>query len=555
MKQIFAYMVAGMSLLATSSCSDFLNTVPYDALSPSTTWKTEQDAEKFLVGCYDGWIDETGILYWDCASDYGYNNFPWEGFTNVGNGSMSAGLKEVVDYYKFDKIRTCNDFLTNVENVSFTDEAKKKDMVAQVKVIRAYKYFIMNWLYGGVAIIESRESSEEAMVPRNTEAEVNDFIERELDEAIPMFIHDKADTRGYVDRATALALKMRHALYYGKYERAKEAAQAIISMDIYDLDPDFQNVFSLAGKNSKEIIASAQHVENLYENWSIATMYNNGDGGWSSMVPTKHLLDAFEMDNGLTKEEAGEYYNPVHPFAHRDPRMAVTLVFPGMNWVKEDGSIEVFNTLDAVLPFDVNKDGKVDENDKNANDPKGPDNASKTALTWGKYTLPITQYGDIWNTSVCPILFRYAEVLLSYAEAENELNGPSGDVYAKLNKVRNRAGMPSVDEAKYNTKAKLRELIRRERSVELAGEGLRRADILRWKDSDDKMLAETVLNGDLVRFTGTINYDETDPYMRAVISDKTELIESRRFATHNRYFPIPQEAIDLNGKIEQNPGY
>ena len=70
--------MAGVSLLATTSCSDFLNTAPYDALAPSNTWKTEGDAEKFLIGCYDGWIDESGILYWDCASDFGYSNFLWD---------------------------------------------------------------------------------------------------------------------------------------------------------------------------------------------------------------------------------------------------------------------------------------------------------------------------------------------------------------------------------------------------------------------------------------------------------------------------------------------
>lgn len=75
MKRIITYMMAGVSLLATSSCSDFLDTVPYDALAPSNTWKTEDDAAKFLTGCYDGWIDEKGIFYWDCASDFGYSNF------------------------------------------------------------------------------------------------------------------------------------------------------------------------------------------------------------------------------------------------------------------------------------------------------------------------------------------------------------------------------------------------------------------------------------------------------------------------------------------------
>ena len=64
MKRVLVYMLAGMALVGTS-CSDFLDTIPHDALSPSTTWQTEKDAEKFLIGCYDGWADETGILYWD----------------------------------------------------------------------------------------------------------------------------------------------------------------------------------------------------------------------------------------------------------------------------------------------------------------------------------------------------------------------------------------------------------------------------------------------------------------------------------------------------------
>lgn len=545
MKKLTTYMVAGMALFATPSCSDFLDTAPYDQLSPATTWKTEDDAQKFLVGCYDYWIEEDAIIYWDCTSDFGYNNFPWEGYNLVGNGSM-APAGNTPDYYNYGKIRSCNDFLINIENVSFANEANKKDMIAQVKTIRAYKYFIMNWMYGGVPIIESCNSSEEAMVPRNTEAEVNQFIEDELDEAIPMFKNDKADTRGYIDRATALALKMRHALIYGKWERAKSAAKAIIDMGIYDLDPDFLHVFSLAGKDSEEIIAAAQHINSLYSSWYLVCLANNGDGGWSSIVPTWNLVDEYEMDNGLTKEEAGEYYDPVHPFAHRDPRLAMTIAFPGCDWVTWGGDVEVFNTLDRTLP-----DGR-----KNPNHPLSENNSSKTGLTWGKYTMPLTQYPDYWDTDQNFILFRYAEVLLSYAEAENELNGPSSDVYAKLNKVRNRVGMPDVDEAKYGTQDKLRELIHRERAVELAGEGLRRPDILRWKDASGKMLAETVLNGDLVRRVGTINYDEEDPYMRAVLrTDSVGVIEKRTFATYNRYYPIKQTVIDLNKYIKQNPGY
>lgn len=539
MKRLLVYMLAGMSYIGTS-CSDFLETIPHDALSPSTTWQTEADAEKFLIGCYDGWADESGILYWDCGSDFGFNYHIHEGWRNIGNGSMTAS-NQVAGYYSFSMIRRCNDFLTNIANIEFAEESKKNNMIGQVKTIRAYQYFLMNWIYGGVPIIESYETAEEAQVPRNSEEEVKNFIYNELDEAIPM-LYDAPEASGYIAKGTALALNMRASLFYGDYQRAKDAAKAIMDLGIYELDPSYENLFTLAGQNSKEIIASVQHDENLYSNWMIATMYNNADGGWSSMVPTQNLVDTYEMSNGLTKEEAGSGYDATHPFANRDPRMAMTVLYPGMDWVGLTGKT-ILNTLDATI------DGA-----KNPNYPDDADNASKTALTWAKYLNPYTQYGDIWSTNAQPIVFRYAEVLLSYAEAENELNGPSAEVYNLLNQVRNRVGMPDVDQNKYNNQAKLRELIRRERSVELAGEGLRRQDIIRWKDDSGKMLAETVLNGPLTRVVGTVNTSEPDPTKRATISG-TALVENRAFASYNRYLPIPQSAIDKNPNLKQNEGY
>ena len=149
---------------------------------------------------------------------------------------------------------------------------------------------------------------------------------------------------------------------------------------------------------------------------------------------------------------------------------------------------------------------------------------------------------------------------MTWAEAENELNGPSAEVYNKLNQIRTRVGMPEVDQAKYGTKEKLRELIRRERGVEFAGEGIRRADIVRWKDASGKMVAETVLNGTLERRVGTVSMDASvDPELRATITvdaPATEkFIETRKFAAHNRYFPIPQTSIDKNPQLTQNNGY
>lgn len=543
MKRLLVYMLAGVSVLGMTSCSDFLDTVPHDALSPATTWQTEDDAQKFLVGCYDGWADANEILYLDCGSDFGYNNFQWESWKTIGNGSMSAA-NEVYNLYSFSMIRRCNTFLENIDKVEFSDESVKNDMIGQVRTIRAYQYFDKNWWYGGVPIIENYETAEEAQVARNTEEEVKQFIYDELDAAIPL-LNETPKSRGYIAKGTALAIKMRSALYYGDYERAKEAAQAIMDLKQYELDPDYANIFTVAGQGSKEIIASVQYIENLKTLYTIGQMYPNADGGWSSIVPTQNLVDTYEMDNGLTKEEAGDYYDPAHPFAHRDPRMAMTIIFPGQDW-----NGRIFNTLDKQI---VNVATGAEET--NGDYPANADNASKTALSWNKYLGPKSQYADMWSTNACPIVFRYAEVLLTYAEAENELNGPSAKVYDLLNQIRNRVGMPDVDQSKYGTQSTLRELIRRERSVELAGEGLRRADILRWKDANGKMVAETVLNGPLTRIIGTVDHSGTDPYTRATITRTDELIENRSFAVHNRYFPMAQSDMDANPNLKQNPGY
>lgn len=350
-------------------------------------------------------------------------------------------------------------------------------------------------------------------------------------------MYDEPAAKGHIAKGTALAIKMRSALYYGEYQRAKDAARAIMDLGLYELHDDYADLFSLNGQNSKEIIISVQRLENLYSS-SLGALYNNGDGGWSSAVPTMNLVELYEMSNGLTKEEAGSGYDAKSPFANRDPRMELTVLFPGMDW-----NGRVLNTLDKEIDGKANPDFPITAN-----------NSSKTGLTWGKYLLNMSQYTNIWNTSYQTIVFRYAEVLLSYVEAENELNGPSAEIYSMLDDIRVRAGMPVVDRAKYGTKETLRELIRRERSVELAGEGFRRSDIMRWKDASGKMLAETLMSGELLRYTGTVNYTETDQYKRGVITG-TEKVEDRIFQSHHRYFPISQSAIDKNPNLKQNPGY
>lgn len=548
MKSINKYIALGAVVLSMASCSDFLDVVPNDALSPTTTWKDSNDAEKFLTGCYDGWENATNLVYWDAGSDFGYNNFSWEGMRPVGDGSMSPS-NPGWDMYSFGMINRCNELLDNVDKCEFADEASREDMKAQARFLRAYQYFLMNWNYGGVPIIEHKfSSSEEAQVARNSEEEVRSFVDKELEELTPKLSATPAK-RGRVAQGAAYALRMRQALYYGKYETAMNCAEAIMNLG-YSLDPDYSNLFNVAGQGSPEIILAVQYIPNTKATGVIGQLYNNGEGGWSSVVPTYNLIDTYEMANGMTIDEAGSGYDAVHPFKNRDPRMRMTVLYPGCDYTYTDGSTAIFNTLDQEL-----------NGSKNANYWAAADNASKTGLTWAKYQDPITQYADIWSANTCPIVFRYAEALLTYAEAANEqLGAPNSKAFDCVDEVRKRAGMPEVDRTKYASQEKFRELVRRERAVEFAGEGMRRADILRWKTADGKMVAEKVLNGNLERRVGTVSMDasvaEGD---RATINTSATsdqlLIETRKFSTHNRYLPIPQSAIDANPKLVQNSGY
>ena len=544
MKKIAIYFISLVCILFFSSCEDFLNRYPKDALSPATTWLTQGDAERFLIGLYsgNGFIHGELFFYLDCASDIGFSFHAHEGWRAIGNGTMSP-TGQVSNQYTFGTIRRVNYFLSNIDRVEM-DEAVRRDMIAQARFIRAWRYYLLNRMYGGVPIITDLPiSAEDAQRPRNTNEEVRDFIFSELDLAL-LDIRDTPAQTGRVARGAVLALKMRSALWHGNYQRALDASRAITALGQYQLFRDgtpyaFSRLFSIAERNNSEIILSRQRINPGDTEWFV-TIPNNADGGWSSMVPTQNLINMFEMANGLTRCNPASGYDPTRPFYNRDPRMAMTVLVPGIYWPTNYRGI--LNALDQYLPNGTS----------NPNFPRGANNASSTGLTWAKYFLPREQFlndegNPVWNpVGVQYIAFRYAEVLLTRAETSNELFGPSNEVYDALDDIRNRAGMPPVDRARYNTQETLRELIRRERTVELAGEGVRRFDIIRWG------IAQEVMNGPLLRAVGTIDYDEPNPFRRAIISG-TELIEDRVFLPHHRFLPFPQSAINNNPNLKQDP--
>jgi hypothetical protein len=208
---------------------------------------------------------------------------------------------------------------------------------------------------------------------------------------------------------------------------------------------------------------------------------------------------------------------------NRDPRLLQTVIVPGAEYAGIIFNPMDPNSLDYWPTYNY------------------------TGYVGRKYIHYKSDYSDLYAAGLNIPLIRYAEVLLTYAEAKIELNQIDNSVYDAIDKVRVRAGMPAVDQTKYTTQTQMRELVRRERRVELAMEGLRWYDIQRWK------IGEEVMNGTVyglrlsnIDAAGNVTYTSTEHAK----------IEDRVFnGAKNYLWPVPQSQLDLGKKLVQNPGY
>ena len=210
-------------------------------------------------------------------------------------------------------------------------------------------------------------------------------------------------------------------------------------------------------------------------------------------------MDDYELLDGQSILES-PLYDPNNPYQNRDPRMDMTLKLPGEVWT--DASGNPYEGEPPVTDFKMEK--YVD--------------FEHAPFNYGKANLTDQDY----------IHLRYADVLLMYAEAKNEVSGPDATIYDVLDEIRARPGvnMPPVNQSKYNTQDLLREYIRRERRVEIALEGQRYFDIKRWNIAHTKL--------------PTVNNPAGIPL---------------KFEQHHYLLPFPQYELDANDQLEQNSGY
>jgi len=527
MKKIYLLLTCA-GFLAAGCNKSLLDTSPHDRYTESTFWRTPEAANAGLVGCYavlryDGLYGgqdngpgsaNTTALWEETLSPNAINYSGGMSFNLIATGQHQASNDGIIPYRFGDcytGIGRCNTFLAKVDEVPDMDEDLKARMKAEAKFLRALYYFTLQNYYGDVPLIlDPPELETQADQPRTPRAEVVQQVLQDLDEAAAVLPPSYSGAnKGRATKGAALALKARVLLYeaspllntandQSKWQAAAAAAKAVMDLGTYGLFDDYRSLFLPANENNKEVIFDVQY---LFPNQGssfdlICTQYNTN-------APLLDLAQAYYMKNGLPTSDPASGYDPANPYQDRDPRLYATFTYPGDMYRGKT----IDSTRFAVTGFGMKKYSIYDS-------AAPPSNLSDLKTGQSETNF---------------IVLRYADILLMYAEAQNEAAGPDATVYKALNDIRDRVDMPHLPAGL--TREQLRAEIRHERRIELAGEGMYYNDIRRWKT------AETVMNTNVYTWSG-------------------KFLEKRSFNPQRDYWwPIPLVERDLNPALTQNPNY
>lgn len=561
-KFLLALTVAG--LLAMPSCKkDYLNRLPLSGPSSASFYTNQDELMLGLYGCYQG------LNYAD--QDYGLGNLrvPWHIFIDAAsdicwdrtNGQLQDLGKGVHDVNNrvalvkwreaYKGIARCNFLLDNIDGLKDKIAAALyKQVKAEARFIRAVQYHYLYTFFGGVPLVSTSLTLETAQVERSTKTATADFIIKEMTEAAAdLPLNQAVLNDGRATKGAALGYKARTALYDGRWDVAAAAAQEVMSLNKYSLHSNFGDLFKYTGlQTSREILFNLNYKKTVNTHTTPRYFLGRLPGGVCDKVPFQSFIDCFETKEGLTIDKSPTY-NPAKPFDNRDPRLGFTVGLPGAvifgyQFETHKDSLQIWN-------YNVTPAVRI------ANTEATHAFATFTGYIYRKY-CDETDKANLQDSELGIILMRYAEILLIYAEAKIELNQLDASVYTALNTVRQRpsVAMPAVPTGR--TQAQLRSVVRRERKYELAMEGLRLADIRRWK------IAEQVMNGPvygriprgLLSSAPAIDDNGTPDYSNVANRADMRLIETRQFNSARDYlFPIPAIELLTNKKLVQNPGY
>lgn len=532
-------------VLLGSSCEDELEKSPLDQFDSATFWNSETNIELALAAVYRGgnlvnagsggpyhWWSWTGLTYLELASDNAYHgqgeNIFWH---RLSNGTLTANLGYLGWYWNrsYQRIARSNDFLENVHNAPIEEE-KLQRYIAEVRFLRATQYYYLSQHFGSVPLVTETLTPEEAnTVQKADRQEIINFVITEFTEAaedLPRFGEIPGSETGRASKQAALAFLGRTQLAEGLFRDAANTYAAIIDYGDNIIDPDYQSIFIEAKENSAENIFSVQYIPELLSNGIMQYLAPRVVGGYSFVNPLADLMEAYQFDDGTEFSYEDPRYDYSDIGKNRDPRLKYTIYY---------NNAPIREGVDYISHPDSNSPDRI----MNLN--------SRTGYSLRKY-MDESITGNYYsaNGGNTPII-RYAEILLSYLEAKLEAGDAidQGLLDATINEVRGRASvnMPPITETDPTL---LREILRNERRVELAMEGIRYWDLLRWGIADEK------LNGD---FYGHPYPDAETPIRKKDASAPEDPFSRWYVTTRNfregvdNFWPIPQSEVNINPNL------
>lgn len=478
------YIISIFTLLVllTGCNKDFLEKNPPQNISSGEFWKNESDVKMGLAGCYT--CLRGGYLTWQRSYfDAAVDNAWAQNYGDIRNmqigtlDAANAGAANSLYQSCYQGIATCNVFLMNFGKAGLSAAVDKK-YEAEARFLRAFYYFELVQRWGGVVIYKDIPATIDGLkIAKSTADEVYKFIDEDLTFAASN-LPDTKYSDGHVVLTSALALQARIALFKGEWDKVISLTSTIIGSTKYTLATDFESPF-IKGKGQSscpEIIFSIKYTETIDGRQS-------SNGGqeveffrWGGIAPTKNLIDEYDPSDLRLKK----WY-----FSAPDKT----------TFTREDGftfRTEIIATGYGLIKFCAIWD-------------PGRYNASERDIMTGN---------DI-------VIFRLSDIYLMYAEAMVEKGGGTTiDVKALkyVNDIRTRAKVSSLTSL-------TRDNVRKERRMELAFEGLRYFDVVRWRIGSQ-------INGKLIQ--GNINLKWDDKFY---------------------LWPFSQSEMDINKNLKQNPGY
>lgn len=483
-------------------------------------------------------------------------------------GTMNSEDATVQAYWTscYKAIARVNTFIANKDRAAaVTPPAVMTRLEAEMRLIRAYEFSRLITHFGDVPfLLEPIELEKSYDIKRTNKDEILAFIFTELDFASANLPQSYGTGIKRLTKGAALAVKARTALYMGKWEVARDASLAVMQLTgagSYSLHPDYSQLFLKPGELSAELVISIprDEAQKVFTTGGVVQDQTaRNAGGFGAQIPTRELMDAYECTDGLPIDESA-LYSPLNPFRNRDPRLAATIVEFNTQWL----GYSYQPHPDTITVFSSKENRRVSNRDNRA------------VATFASYTGFLWKKGidQSWVDKVSEdndaVIIRYAEILLTYAEAKIELGQVDATVLNAINLVKARGyGVAVAQTTLYPAvatlvAADLKKIVRRERRVEFAKEGLRYMDLIRWKIAE-KALTKPVIglpdpaaqNRAKWPFPGVTPIDDDGIADYSVFGNDVKVVAQRTFDKSRQYlWPIPALERRVNPTLTQNPNY